>query len=154
MGTAVFIQGTLCPAKKSMVVEEVERDLWETASNSTDEKNKAQAGEVTCPRSPSNEVARQDVTSLSTGAVVTVTQRKAEPQGSCGEEASRGKWYLSWVFSVGKRGKDLVKSRGLEERKSFLGVASYKVHPGHSRTISSNGELITCETARCIWAYF
>lgn len=54
MGTAVFIQGTLCPAKKSMVVEEVERDLWETASNSTDEKNKAQTGEVTCPRSPSH----------------------------------------------------------------------------------------------------
>lgn len=91
--------------------------------------------------------------SLSMGAVVS--QRKAESQGSCREEASQGKWYLSWVFSVGKRGKkDIVKNRGLEERKSFLGVASYKVHPGHRWTISSNGELITCETAHCIWAYF
>lgn len=39
--------------------------------------------EVTCPGSPSYEVAGLEP-ALSTGAMVTVTQREAKPQGSWG----------------------------------------------------------------------
>lgn len=53
---------------------------------------------------------------LSIGAVVTVTQRKAKPRGSWGEEASQENWYIWWVSWVMKRGKkDILRAEVLEE---------------------------------------
>lgn len=62
-------------------------------------------------KSLGHEVAEWDLNPLSMGAVATVTQRQAKPQDSWWEEASQGKWHLSWVSWVTKRGKkDVLKA--------------------------------------------